>query len=405
MHSMTTTNLLSLDALGSEAFQNDPGPFIAKLHAPGAPVLYQHPSGDGVVLTAYQELQNVLKHPSMQAQNRNTRATGPDAKGSLSRMFDAHPVFMNEPRHGPVRLAATAAIGLSRADWMRRQIEEIASEVIANLKKQGGGDLVGEFAFAISSRMWGRILGLPDSATKTLLGVARNLALPMKFAPTAQDLRLANEAAVALKELLADTKSMTASGNLTMSLVQGSLQENPDPTASISALAMLTSLTFDAIDGAGGMTSNFLHCLMCECDGGGDLRQNPEQIGNYWTEAARLFPPLLGLFRSPTDNVEIDGIHYKKGVNVLTLNAAGNRDPRRFSQPNQFDYTREPNRPLSFGFGARGCIGRHLASMQAEIGVSMLLAQIKHIEPHNIEADWGEPGLLRAIQRLDVSFV
>jgi pimeloyl-[acyl-carrier protein] synthase len=401
---MHEDRIQTLNALGTTAFHNDPAPFFAQMHSPGAPSLYKHPSGDGLVLTAYRELQNTLKHPLMQAQNRTARASGPNSGGAMARMFDSHPVFMNEPRHRPVRLAATAAIGLERKDWMHEHIQRISSDLIANLKKQGGGDLVSEFAFALSSRMWCRILGLPESEAHHLLNVARKLALPLQFAASEHDLQLANEGAAALIELLAASARKDEPHNQTLSLVRRSLEENPDPDESIDAMAMTTSLTFDAIDGAGGMTSNFLHCLMTECDAGNDLRRNIGSVESYWIEAARLQPPLLGLFRSPIEDVEIDGMQLKKGQNILTLNAAGNRDPRKFAQPDSFDPTREPNRPLSFGFGGRGCIGRHLASMQAEIGVSMLLAEIEKIIPQTTQPDWGKPGLLRAVQRLDVSF-
>ena len=63
------------------------------------------------------------------------------------------------------------------------------------------------------------------------------------------------------------------------------------------------------------------------------LRAAPELIGDAWDEATRLSPANLGLFRSPKEDVEIEGNVFPAGVNFLTLYAAGNQDPNVFSDP------------------------------------------------------------------------
>ena len=88
---MAEADLPVIPFFGSEAFHRDPARAYAEIHREGAPRLYRHPYGPERVLAGYDDLQNVLKHPSMQAQNRGDRSSGPAPSGDLARLFDAHP--------------------------------------------------------------------------------------------------------------------------------------------------------------------------------------------------------------------------------------------------------------------------------------------------------------------------
>lgn len=388
---------------GSDDFHRRPYAAYEQFHRDGAPRLYRHPYGPELVLVGYDDLQTVLKHPSMQAQNRGDRSSGPSPSGDLARLFDAHPVFMNEPRHRPVRLAATSAIGVGRSDWLSAQIDDIVEDLTADLKSQGGGDLVPDFAFALSSRVWCRITGISESEAAVVQDCARKIAIALEFQPAADDLALADGAAATLISLMHEQQK--GPGDCaSLTLIADSLAQAPDPEALTEPMQLLASLTFDAVDGAGGMTGNFLHCLLKRETALASARGQRDDLSPFWTEAARLNPPLLGLFRSPVKDTDFDGFTLKAGENVLTLNASGNRDPGRFNDPDSYLPEREANRPLSFGFGSRGCIGRYLANMQGERGVSRLLEEFGELRLTTDEEDWGKPGLLRAIQSLPVEF-
>jgi cytochrome P450 len=66
---------------------------------------------------------------------------------------------------------------------------------------------------------------------------------------------------------------------------------------------------------------------------------------------------------------------------VVTLLGAGNRDPRRFSNPGRFDALRPDGGPLSFGGGAHFCIGAALARLEGSVAFPRLLNKFRRYPP------------------------
>ena len=90
-------------------------------------------------------------------------------------------------------------------------------------------------------------------------------------------------------------------------------------------------------------------------------------------EILRYDPPVQGLSRVLTRDVELHGCKIPEGARVHMLFAAANRDPGIFPDPDRFDVARTPNNHLSFGFGVHFCLGASLARMELRIGLEEFL--------------------------------
>ena len=66
-----------------------------------------------------------------------------------------------------------------------------------------------------------------------------------------------------------------------------------------------------------------------------------------------------------------------EGSSVHMIIAAANRDPKQFSNPDNFSVSRQPNRHLSFGLGIHICAGNTLARIEGKVAFSNLIRQIK----------------------------
>lgn len=97
-------------------------------------------------------------------------------------------------------------------------------------------------------------------------------------------------------------------------------------------------------------------------------------------EAMRLHPPSYALGRRAAVNTELGGYAVPAGALVLVVPWATHRDPRFWPDPERFDPLRfvgEHDRPqfayMPLGGGARACIGRHLAMLDATTLVRAVL--------------------------------
>jgi len=79
--------------------------------------------------------------------------------------------------------------------------------------------------------------------------------------------------------------------------------------------------------------------------------------------------------RMTTERVELGGIPMAAGTPVTLCIGAANRDPDQFTDPENLDIGRTPNRHLAFGTGAHQCAGMALARLEGAIAISRFLAR------------------------------
>jgi len=82
-----------------------------------------------------------------------------------------------------------------------------------------------------------------------------------------------------------------------------------------------------------------------------------------------------GIPRYPRTDLEIDGVAIPAGDLVLLDNGAANHDPAVFANPERVDITRPAAAHLTFGHGARYCIGAPLARVELQVVFAELVAR------------------------------
>ena len=95
-------------------------------------------------------------------------------------------------------------------------------------------------------------------------------------------------------------------------------------------------------------------------------------IDDAINESLRFDPPLLGLFKTTSRDVEVDGVVIPAKTKVMMHYGAANRDPEAFSEPNMFRFKRSGKKMLSFSVGLHVCIGRELAKLEARVTLAAL---------------------------------
>jgi cytochrome P450 len=121
------------------------------------------------------------------------------------------------------------------------------------------------------------------------------------------------------------------------------------------------------------------------------LRADRSKVGNFIEEALRFESPVKGDFRLSKVPVTLGGVDVPSGSTLMVVQAAANRDPRRFTDPNIFDPARSNARQhIAFGRGIHTCPGAPLARAEARVALERLLdrtTDIRISEAHHGPAD------------------
>jgi len=110
------------------------------------------------------------------------------------------------------------------------------------------------------------------------------------------------------------------------------------------------------------------------------VRRDPQVRSGALDEAVRWHSPIQTMFRTTRGSAPVGPMVLPDNVKVLLCVGAANRDPRRWPEPETFDITRGPSGHLGFGAGIHGCIGQHLARLEAECLLRALAARVTRLE-------------------------
>jgi cytochrome P450 len=112
----------------------------------------------------------------------------------------------------------------------------------------------------------------------------------------------------------------------------------------------------------------------------------------------RLYPPAWMMPRAAIEDDEIDGLRIPAKSEILLFTYLTHRDPKFWENPETFDPERfspenSQNRHkfayFPFGGGARQCIGKNLALMEAQLIIPMVLQKfrLRLVPNHPVEAE------------------
>jgi cytochrome P450 len=105
------------------------------------------------------------------------------------------------------------------------------------------------------------------------------------------------------------------------------------------------------------------------------LRKDNSLIPGAVEELFRAYA-VVNTNRYATRDVDFAGVQMKKGDNVTCSTILASRDPREFDNPNQVDFTRNPNLHNAFSYGPHRCLGSHLARREIIAGIEEWLRAI-----------------------------
>jgi len=133
---------------------------------------------------------------------------------------------------------------------------------------------------------------------------------------------------------------------------------------------------------------NALHLMSLQPDIRHELQTDESQLDVAVEEFLRLEAPVVGLARTVTRPVEVEGRAMEPGDKVLMVWASANRDEDVFTRAGEFVLGRKSNRHMSFGVGIHRCLGSHLARLEIRVALEHLLRRLPDYTIDEAGIEW-----------------
>jgi cytochrome P450 len=371
-----------LTALGTSAGRADPYPLYAALHEIGDVV---DVGPGGVMVVGYDAINLVLRDPGFRVSDES----------SFDQDFPAwrqNPAFvqgadwilnLNPPRHSRIRSLMARAFTARRIAGLEPAIARMADDLLDAMADRGadGGvvEFMHDFAYLLPITVICELIGIPEEDREGFRPVARDLAGIFELNDI-ETLPSINAAAVELLAYftgLAARRRASPGDDLLSDLLAVSDAEDGRLTDA-ELLHNLTLLLVAGFETTTNLLGNGLQIILQDPPAGEAVRDGSVPPAAFVQEVLRFDSPVQ-LTSRIGDGTSVSGVPVSPGTGVVTLLGAGNRDPRRFTDPARFDPMRPDGGPLSFGGGAHFCIAAALARLEGAVAFPRLLSRFPKI--------------------------
>ena len=320
-------------------------------------------------------------------------------------------VFMDwePPAHTRIRSLVSKVFTPKRVEGLQSQLENITHSLIDQVQQNGSCDFVSAIAEPLPVAMIAELLGIPELDRHRLRPWSAAIVKMYEMSPSEEEITKSNLAAREFMDYigrLAEERRTHPRDDLISDLVhaeeQGKglsedelratciflLNAGHEATVNGSALGLLTLL---------GNPAQLE--LMKQAIQNNDLAL----IKTAVDELLRYDTPLPMFERYVLEDMEINGLQLKKGMEVALLYISGNRDERRFERADTLDLSRKDNPHLTFGLGTHYCLGAPLARLELQILFRILFQRLPDLHLTG-EASFNTGFVIRGLKSLPIGF-
>ena len=363
-------------ALGTPAGRANPYPYYAALHDLGEAVSL---APGAVVVVGYDAISAVLRDPGFSVSD----------EARFDESFPgwrANPVFvqamdwilnLNGPKHARIRSLIARAFTARRVAGLEPAIARVADELLDAMADRGADgsavEFMRDFAYLLPVTVICELIGIPGADRESFRPAARALAEVFELDDVAS-LPAINAAAA---ELLAYFTGLAARRRAEPrdDLISDLLAISDSADGRLTDAELLHNLTLLLVAGFETTTNllgNGLQIMLEQTATSAAMRDGSVPAEAFVAEVLRYDSPVQLTTRHGYETKIGDAV-VADGDSVITMLGAGNRDPRRFAEPDTFQPLRADAGALSFGGGAHFCIGAALARLEGSVAFPRLV--------------------------------
>jgi cytochrome P450 len=315
------------------------------------------------MITRYAEVREALQNPAVFTNDVLNPLT--QREGHMPLL----PQHLNPPQHVKYRHVLNPWFSPGAVERITGRARERCATLIDELAGTGSCDFVSEFGIVYPTEMFLAFLGLPVEDGEVFLPWVH--AIFSGFFGGDQE-----AAGAAVKGATAYFDDVTAdrerqprdpATDFVTHLLQSTVDDRPLPRHEV--LTICVTLMLAGLDTTRSQLGYIFDHLATHPDDRRLLIEHPDLIPSAVEEFARLYSLILTSGRYVAEDIDFHGCPMKKGDVVWLGISSANRDPRVFSDPDEFVPDRHPNPHLAFAAGAHRCLGAHLARKELIVAV------------------------------------
>lgn len=372
---------VSLDAR-DPAFYSNPNPVYAELHA-HAPTFFWEEQKQWY-FTGYDQVNALLRDRRFGRQILHVASReelGMPPPLPHLKHFDAAEAWslleIEPPEHTRLRTLVNRAFVSRQIDRLRPEITELTDRLIDGFEKDGKVELLSALADIVPVTMIARMIGIPDDMGPQLLKWSHAYVRMYMFGRTEADEHAADKAAAEfadyVRSIIAERRAEPRDDLLTHMIHTEHKGQLLTDNELISTTIVLLNAGHEAtVHQIGNAVRVILESGIPAETMFADEKATEQTV----EECLRICAPVHIFQRYALEDIDFDGLSFRRGDKVALILAAANLDPKKFSDPLAFRPDREEGPNLSFGAGIHFCIGAPLARLELNIVLPILFRRL-----------------------------
>ena len=374
------------------------------------PVYWHEDPVQGVgfwVITRQADVDFVSKNPQLfSSRERSCLLMEPDDE-SLA-LMQTQMINMDPPQHLKYRRLVRSAFTPRAVDAYEQRFREVARDIVDKAVAGGRCEFVQDIAAELPLIAICELMGVPLDKRQRLFELT-NIMLGMddpELTTSAEDgtnamiemFMIAMEIAAAHREHPQD--------DIVNVLLSGTVEDEPLPDEDFCNFFLM--LIIAGNETTRTVTSHGMRLLMEHPQQYQQLVEDPSGVEDAVEEFLRFNPAVIAFRRTAMDDTRIGEQKIRKGDKIQMYYAAASADEAVFSDPENFDITRNQredvrNEHRAFGVGQHFCIGSHLARLELKVIFEEILRRIRNPRLDG-EINWLRSNFINGIKSMPIAF-
>jgi len=279
------------------------------------------------------------------------------------------------PRHDRLRALSQAAFARKNVEQFIAPTLDIADRALEHICERKDFEFINDFSSRITVGVLFRTMGLPE---RDHADIRRKVILAVS---TDKSVKGRNPEHIAAFKELSDflaAEVAVRGANPTDDLITHLAEAEIDGDRLSEREIVLTTTTFvmAGVESLSSFMSMFALNLHDYPEARRRVVADPSLIEPAIEESLRFNTSAQRFKRTVTREIELHGQRMRRGDKVALAFGSGNRDWRKFPDPDAYDIERRPQGHLGFGAGKHFCLGSQMARLVTEVAMKRFLARV-----------------------------